>query len=117
MTYSEEDITINTMYPPSAISAWILVRHQWLMTKMRSFLTGESFPSLIHLYQFDSTTAKHSKLTDNPVQGFNKTKHSLEIFWDQTVRSHHASYGLSVFEQLNLFKAQAHQFIIAEDYF
>lgn len=65
MTYSEEDIAINTMNPLSATSVWILVRHQWLMRKMRIFLKGESFPSLISLYKIDSTTAKNSKLTYN----------------------------------------------------
>lgn len=111
MTYSEEDISNHTMSLLSATSTWILVRHQWLMTKMRSILTGESCPSLIHLYQFDTATADHSKLPDNLGHSFNKVKNRLEIVWDETVRSHHPSSGLSVFDQLNLFQVQAHQFM------
>jgi diguanylate cyclase (GGDEF)-like protein len=111
MTYSEEDIANHTMSLLSATSTWILVRHQWLMTKMRSILTGESCPSLAHLYQFDAITADHSRLPDSLGQSFNKVKHRLEIVWDQTVRSHHPSSGLSVFDQLNLFQVQAHQFM------
>lgn len=111
MTYSEEDIANNTMNLLSATNTWILVRHQWLMAKMRSILTGELCPSLVHLYQFDAITADTLKLPDNLRQSFNKIKHLLETAWLQTVESHHASSGLSVFEQLNLFQVQAHQFM------
>ncbi|MES2546549.1 MAG: GGDEF domain-containing protein [Pseudomonadota bacterium] len=111
MTYSEEDIANNTMNLLSATSTWILVRHQWLMTKMRSILTGESCPSLIHLYQFDAITSDHLNLPDNLDHSFNKVKQRLEVVWEQTVKSHHPSSGLSVFDQLNLFQVQAHQFM------
>ena len=111
MTYSDEDIANNTMNLLSATSTWILVRHQWLMTKIRSILTGEACPSLVHLYQFDAITADHSKLPDNLGHSFNKVKHRLEVVWAQTVKSHHPSSGLSVFDQLNLFQVQAHQFM------
>ena len=111
MTYSDEDIANNTMNLLSSTSTWILVRHQWLMTKMRSILTGEACPSLVHLYQFDAVTADHLKLPDNLGLSFNKIKNRLEVVWEQTVKSHHPSSGLSVFDQLNLFQVQAHQFM------
>ncbi len=111
MTYSDEDIANNTMNLLSATSTWILVRHQWLMTKMRSILTGEPCPSLVHLYQFDAIIADHLKLPDNLGHSFNKVRHRLEVVWDQTAKSHHPSSGLSVFDQLNLFQVQSHQFM------
>ncbi len=111
MTYSEEDIASNSMNLLSATSTWILVRHQWLMSKMRSILTGELCPPLQHLYQFDAITVAHSKLPDNLGQTFSKIKQRLETVWAQTVKVHHPSSGLSVFEQLNLFQVQAHQFM------
>ncbi|MES2501175.1 MAG: diguanylate cyclase [Pseudomonadota bacterium] len=111
MTYSDEDIANNTMNLLSATSTWILVRHQWLMTKMRSILTGEPCPSLVHLFQFDAIVADHLKLPDNLGHSFNKVRHRLEVVWDQTVKSHHPSSGLSVFDQLNLFQVQSHQFM------
>lgn len=111
MTYSEEDIASNTMNLLSATSTWIMVRHQWLMTKMRSILTGENCPSLLHLYQFDAITGDHLKLPENLGHSFSKVKHRLETAWEKTVKSHHPSSGLSVFDQLNLFQLQAHQFM------
>ncbi len=111
MTYSEEDVASNSMNLLSATSTWILVRHQWLMSKMRSILTGELCPPLQHLYQFDAIKVDHSKLPDNLGQSFSTIKQRLESVWAQTVKIHHPSSGLSVFDQLNLFQVQAHQFM------
>ena len=111
MTYSEEDIANNTMNLLSATSTWILVRHQWLMSTMRSILTGELSPPLQHLYHFDTVTSDYLKLPENLGQSFTKIKQRLEYVWEETLQAHHPSSGLSIFDQLNLFQVQAHLFM------
>lgn len=111
MNYSEEDIASNTMNLLSATNTWILMRHQWLITKMRCILTGENSPPLSNLYQFDTLTPHHLNLPENLNTSFENIKQRLENSWDDAVKSHHPLSGLSIFEQLNLFQLQAHLFM------
>lgn len=111
MTHTEEDIASNAMNLLSATSTWILVRHQWLITKMRSILTGEASPALSDLYQFDALQLNYSKLPESLYISFTSTKQRLENVWDATVNSYHPLSGLSISDQLNLFQMQAHLFM------
>lgn len=111
MNYSEEDIASNTMNLLSATNTWILVRHQWLITKMRSILTGENSPPLSNLYQFDALTPQNLNLPENLHTSFVNIIWRLEQAWDDAVKAHHPLSGLSIFDQLNLFQLQAHSFM------
>lgn len=111
MTHSEEDIASNTMNLLSVTRTWILMRHQWLITKMRSILTGEPPPPLHELYQFDTLTLRHLKLPENLLTSFTSIKERLESVWNDTVNIHHPLSGLSIFDQLNVFQQQAHLFM------
>lgn len=116
MTHSEEniareDIASNTMDLLSVTSTWILMRHQWLITKMRSILSGEPSPPLHDLYQFDTLTLSHLKLPENLLTSFIDIKERLESVWNDTVNIHHPLSGLSIFDQLNVFQQQAHLFM------
>lgn len=111
MNYSEEDIASNSMNLLSATNTWILMRHQWLITKMRSILTGENAPPLSDLYQFDALTSHDLNLPENLNASFTNIKQRLESSWDDTVKAHHPLSGLSIFDQLNLFQLQAHLFM------
>ncbi|HEY0561915.1 MAG TPA: GGDEF domain-containing protein [Methylophilus sp.] len=111
MTYSDEDIASNTMNLLSATSTWVLVRHQWLIIKMRSILTGEDSPSPHDLYQFDESTLRHLSLPETLFSSFIKIKHHLEKVWEETIRVNHPLSGASIFDQLNLFQKQAHLFM------
>lgn len=71
------------------------------MAKMRSILTGEFCPPLQHLYQFDAIKFDHLELPDNLGQSFRTIQQRLESVWTQTVKIHHLSSGLSIFDQLN----------------
>ncbi len=112
MNYSEEDIASNTMNLLSATNTWILVRHQWLITKMRSILTGENSPPLCDLYQFDALTSHDLNLPENLHASFTNIRQHLESAWNDTVKVHHPLSGLSIFDQLNLFQLQAHLFML-----
>lgn len=107
----KQDIASHTMNLLSATSTWILVRHQWLITKMRSILTGEPSPSLQDLYQFDSLNLHDLHLPENLLVSFMHIKERLENGWNDTVSIHHPLSGLSIFDQLNIFQQQAHLFM------
>jgi len=108
---AREDIASNTMDLLSVTNNWILMRHQWLITKMRSILTGEPSPPLHELYEFDTLTLSHLKLPENLLTSFTGIKERLESVWNDTVNIHHPLSGLSIFDQLNVFQQQAHLFM------
>lgn len=111
MNHSQEDIASNTMNLLSATSTWVLVRHQWLITKMRSILTGEISPSLCDLYQFDELTSHDLNLPETLHASFVNIKQRLESAWNNAINAHHPLSGLSIFDQLNQFQLQAHLFM------
>ena len=112
LTHAEEDIASNAMDLLSATSTWILVRHQWLITKMRSILTGEGAPATDHLFQFEHTFIQNLHLPPNLLQSFITLKHQLENTWQETIKSHHPLSGQTIFEQLNAYQQQAHLFML-----
>jgi diguanylate cyclase (GGDEF)-like protein len=111
MKYSEDDIASNVMDLLSASSLWIMVRHQWLIGKMRSILTGEHAPALDSLYQFDEALLGNIALPDNLMTDFISKKSVLESVWLETTKINHPLSGLSLFEQLNVYQQQAHHFL------
>lgn len=78
MKYSEDDIASNVMDLLSASSLWIMVRHQWLLSKMRSLLTGEHAPALESLYQFEDALLANITLPENLMADFISSKNALE---------------------------------------
>ena len=111
LTFAEENIASNAMDLLAATSTWILVRHQWLITKMRSILTGEGAPPTDDLYQFEHAFISNLHLPDNLLQSFTLLKHQLESVWHETVKIHHPLSGQTIFEQLNAYQQQAHAFM------
>lgn len=111
MAYITDEITSNPMDLLAATSTWILVRHQWLIIKMRSILTGEDSPPISHLYQFEHAFIHSLKLPENLLQSFISLKNQLETAWHETAIIHHPLSGLTLFEQLNAYQQQAHHFM------
>lgn len=111
LKYSEDDIASNVMDLLSASSLWIMARHQWLIGKMRSILTGEHAPALDSLYQFDEALLGGIALPDHLMADFIREKNTLENVWLETTKINHPLSGLSLFEQLNAYQQQAHHFL------
>lgn len=112
MKYSEDDIASNVMDLLSASSQWIMVRHQWLLSKMRSILTGEHAPALESLYQFEDALLANITLPENLMADFISSKNALEKVWLETAKVNQPLSGLSLFEQLNAYQQQAHYFLL-----
>jgi diguanylate cyclase (GGDEF)-like protein len=117
MKYSEDDLASGAHDLLSAASNWTLVRHQWIMQKMRSILTGESPPSHNNLYQFDEDLFSRLNLPDKLVSNFCTLKASLELAWDETTNIYHPLSGLSVFDQLNIYQQKAYDFMLVAQEF
>lgn len=110
--YSEDDVASNVMDLLSASSLWIMARHQWLIGKMRSILTGEHAPTLDSLYQFDEALLGSIALPDHLMIDFISAKSTLENVWAETTKINHPLSDLSLFEQLNAYQQQAHHFLL-----
>lgn len=109
--YGEDDLASNVMDLLSATSLWSMARHQWLIGKMRSILTGEHPPALDSLYQFDEAVLGRIALPDHMMADFISAKNILENVWIETTKINHPLSGLSLFEQLNAYQQQAHHFL------
>jgi diguanylate cyclase (GGDEF)-like protein len=117
MIYSEDDLASSAHDLLAVASNWTLVRHQWLMLKMRSILTGENSPPHRDLIQFDDDCLNRLNLPDHLLHNFTALKDKLEKAWLHTANINHPLSGLSLFDQLNIFQQQAHQFMLdAQDF-
>lgn len=111
--YQEEDIVSSSLDLISATSAWLLVRHQWLINTMRCVLTGENAQPQEELHQFDHIIPSNLKLPAHLLERFAEIKLSLEAVWNETTKASHPMSGLTIFEQLNNYQALAHRFMLA----
>lgn len=111
--YQEEDIVSSSLELISATSAWLLVRHQWLINTMRCVLTGENAQPQEDLHQFDQIIPHHLQLPTHLIERFSEIKLTLEAAWDETTKASHPMSGLTIFEQLNNYQALADRFMLA----